>query len=812
MPAGNPAINKLVNYIKSSLLMVKKADALMSRNPGRNQHLKDRWIDMTNRVRIQMPPLWQPLLAVSISGFSSAVGQIVALRELFVFFYGNELSAGLIFACWLIWTAAGCAVSLKFIAQRSDTAESFIHLLAVQTLLLPVTVMLIRASRIIWAIPLGEMLSPFFMIWIACFCLSPFCLVSGALFGVAWHSQSCRLEEKPGSPIAIYLGEALGAALGGLFFYFVVIPRCLLITGTFLTGVVSITSIAVFWIARLKCQVRTRKLTVWLALLAAFYTTGTIWRNSIEHVSRRWQWGENLLTVRDSPFHNLALVKNADQYSLFSNGLWLFSVPDPLSAEYAVHLPMLQHGAPTKILLIGGGIAGLLSEVLKYTDVVRVDYVEQDFQLIELAEEFLPSAATDDLFDTRVHMHHLDAATFVRTSRETYDVIIMNLGDPVNADLNRFYTAEFFKNLARILDSVGIVSFSVSSSPDTVGPTEAMVLRSIFVTLKSVFPSVSVIPGESARFFGSKRPEILSIDPYILVERLHSRQMDLLYVREYYLFDTLNPMRMEYLREVVNKGPDVPINTDFKPTCYFNDLMVWAAQLNPALGKYLAKASQIGKTLWEVSILFVALLGYLLSRMGWLDIKKAVMINVFAIGGIQMILEVVLLLAFQILEGFVYQQLALIVAFFMAGMATGAGITAHFGARIRRPSHWLVASQISLAAYLILILQILYQLHARSENSSGSILPASIIFSIAAMLAGFLGAIQFSFATLTISEHPQHLRGNGPTLYAVDLAGATTGVLLGSLFLLPILGLTHTMLTLAALCAGGSILLIRKNR
>ena len=42
-----------------------------------------------------------PVLTITTTGFVATVAQIIILRELLVLFYGNELSAGLIFAGWL---------------------------------------------------------------------------------------------------------------------------------------------------------------------------------------------------------------------------------------------------------------------------------------------------------------------------------------------------------------------------------------------------------------------------------------------------------------------------------------------------------------------------------------------------------------------------------------------------------------------------------------------------------------------------------------------------------------------------------------
>jgi spermidine synthase len=45
-----------------------------------------------------------------ILGLTSMIGQVIIIRELVVVFYGNELSLGIILACWLFWTGFGSLV------------------------------------------------------------------------------------------------------------------------------------------------------------------------------------------------------------------------------------------------------------------------------------------------------------------------------------------------------------------------------------------------------------------------------------------------------------------------------------------------------------------------------------------------------------------------------------------------------------------------------------------------------------------------------------------------------------------------------
>jgi len=58
---------------------------------------------------------------------------------------------------------------------------------------------------------------------------------------------------------------------------------------------------------------------------------------------------------------NLVLVGREGAATLYENGLAVVTVPDPEAAEEAVHYALLEHPAPSSLLLIGGGTNGSLA-------------------------------------------------------------------------------------------------------------------------------------------------------------------------------------------------------------------------------------------------------------------------------------------------------------------------------------------------------------------------------------------------------------------------------------------------------------------
>ena len=77
--------------------------------------------------------------------------------------------------------------------------------------------------------------------------------------------------------------------------------------------------------------------------------------------------------------------KNANEFRLYLNGAIQFSSRDEYRYhESLVHIAMMQHPNPKKILLLGGGEGLAAREVLKY-DVDKIDLVDIDPAITRLS-------------------------------------------------------------------------------------------------------------------------------------------------------------------------------------------------------------------------------------------------------------------------------------------------------------------------------------------------------------------------------------------------------------------------------------------
>ncbi len=726
--------------------------------------------------------------AVALIGFSAVTAQVVLMRELMVVCHGNEVSLGLTLASWLLWTAAGSGLAGALGGRGRP--ERWMALLEVAVAIaFPAGIVLVRAGRWVFGLTPGELPGPGPMLLISLVSLSLFCLISGWLFAAgsrAWIARArSTADEATGS---VYLLEAVGSAVGGALASLFLIRLLSPMEIATLIGLLNLMAAAALLLPGWKTRA-----AAWAVLGGAFlswvFPSGA---GQLEawSLNRLWK-GFEVAAVRNSIYGNLAVVGLEGAGTVYENGLVLFTVPDPEAAEEAVHYALLQHPAPRRVLLIGGGVNGSAAEALKHATIERLDYVELDPAVVELAREHFSSAWQPVENDQRLHVIHTDGRLHLRRVGERYDVIVVNLPDPQTAQINRFYTLEFFREAARKLNPKGVLALRFTGSENYISPELGEFLRCIRRTLRAVFPNVKAMPGATIHFFASQGAE-LTIDPDELAARLRERNLETMYVREYYLPFRLTPDRVAELEEQTEPRADTPLNRDFHPIAYYFNTVLWSVQFDPSSAAWFRRLAGLGFGRF-VGITVALLLGaaaVLWRRVRRGDARPVAGYCVAAMGFTMMGLEIFLLLGFQAVYGYVYQQLAAVIAAFMAGMAAGSWFALRgrvSAEQTAAPGLRRLAALQALAAVSAFVLFGLFTQLTRVETPAGLLAVSHGLFPALALAAGFLGGYQFvaaSQAYFAGSAEGQRLG----VLYALDLVGACAGALLLSLYVIPVFG------------------------
>ena len=84
------------------------------------------------------------------------------------------------------------------------------------------------------------------------------------------------------------------------------------------------------------------------------------------------------------------------------------------------------------------------------------------------------------------------------------------------------------------------------------------------------------------------------------------------------------------------------------------------------------------------------------------------------------------------------------------------------------------------------------------------------LFSILSLLTGILGGVHFALAVRVMAASGFALEKIGGRFYALDLAGAAAGVLISTLFIIPIYGIMNTLVFLSTLSAISLLTLFRQ--
>jgi len=198
--------------------------------------------------------------------------------------------------------------------------------------------------------------------------------------------------------------------------------------------------------------------------------------------------------------------------------------------EALVQPSMITHPCPETVFIAGGGEGATLREVLSHNTVKRAVMVDIDEEVIAICKKYLPDFSQGSFEDKRTELHHVDARDYLAKCEEKFDIIIIDLPDPLEeGPAYLLYTREFYQLVRNRLTASGIISVQAGSA----AWTELLNFSAVNNTLKSVFPIVCPYQVDVPCFGGpwgfcqaslNLNPVLLSateIDNRILARRLN---------------------------------------------------------------------------------------------------------------------------------------------------------------------------------------------------------------------------------------------------------------------------------------------------
>ncbi len=733
--------------------------------------------------------------ALVTMGFTWVIAQVLLLRHLLVAFGGNELTVGLILGTWLLAGAAGSVGFGRWTDRAGDPIGLFIALQVLLAIGVPAALSCGPLLRLPLGLLPGELpgLGP--MMLLASVLLVPAAVLCGGLFAVGCHLPSVSSAPMAVPAGRVYIAEAVGTALGGAIFTYVLVSRISAIHITLVVSALNLAAALILAGSRAPASRSTRRLPWVLALLLItdLFVLVSPAGDALSRAAQRARWGEqDVIFAGDSAYGNVAVLEEMGQHTYYVDGVPAATtpVPDIAVVEERTHLPALFHPAPDTVLVVGNGMGGLLSELLKHP-VARIDYVERDPLLLHAAASVADTLVATELNDRRLQVHIADGRRFVEGSSRRYDLVIVGLPPPASLSLNRYYTSEFFAKVGNVLLPGGVLALSCPSSATYLTGDLRRLNLSLKAALGTAFGHIRAIPGETVLYLASPDTGIQSVDADTLSSRLLRRKIATRLITPAHLAYRLEPAETDRLLALLGNESGLA-NTDLVPIALFHTVGHRIARVAPGLRASLAWFEGLGIRSFLVPLAAVALLLVLVLHRTKDALRIATPLGLAASGFAGMALSIVLLMAYQTRYGALYRQLGLFTAAFALGLAIGAAAATRVG-RARNARVTMIATEVALLAVATLVALLLPPLAAADPSPT---VEATFI-ALNALLGALVGA-QFPAAARICIPRPDRIAARAGALYAADLAGAWIGSMSVPVLLLPSLGLVHTCVLVAA--------------
>jgi spermidine synthase len=475
----------------------------------------------------------------------------------------------------------------------------------------------------------------------------------------------------------------------------------------------------------------------------------------------------------DTPYSRVTITSLETQISIFEDDVLSYETQS-ITAEEFVQLSTLQTNSFERVLVLGGGFGGIITELLKLP-VRKIDYVEINKDLIDVLQKHLSTDLKNSQNEKRINLIYDDPRKFLK-GQYSYDVILIGMPEPMSAQNNRFYTQEFFKQCYEALTKVGVIAFKIRSSENIW--TRQLTERNagIYNAVKSSFGNVLVLPGVTNIFIASSSKIIT--DPNLLIERFNSRNLETKLVTPQYINYIFTNDRFAEIQTLLSSKPH-GINSDLQPVCYSYTISIWLSKFFPNLAyseNPLIKIINLKNSLM-IFIIVILFIGTVIITRKFIGLRRFVF--VFLAGVIGMTLEIILILLYQNKNGILYRDIGILLMMFMIGLSLGAYIVDRIFVKMKNQFKGNRILGISLLLGFVVLTFFVY-IFLKAD------LITNIFFiSAALLLDGIFVSGIFSFVSLYKVENQQAVISQ---LYTADLVGGSLGSLLASLILIPVFG------------------------
>lgn len=524
--------------------------------------------------------LWNRILSIYVANTTYSFTSI-----LIVFLSGLTIGA------W-IYAKKLSVKRNKYVIFASAQFILAFYILIIETSVQSLPGVLILFENILF-IPQVRVFLPVFILSVILFL--PPTIMMGITFPLLCTLEAEKTENKGEAVGIVYLFNTLGSVIGTILAGFILIS----ILGTHrsisllavINIILGITFIR-FW--------RRKKIALVISVLLLLFggwnlifTEKMILPPSFYRIKERQ---DRVLFYRENPTGNVVVVedvKTGIRSCYVNNSMVVGTTYDALKAVKLLgHLPMLFHGNPVEILVIGFGTGITTSSVTLYPEVEKVDCIEIARGLKD-ASRLFTSYNRNVISNPLINYKVKDGRNFLLQSEKKYDVITCDPTHPALGSGN-LYTREFYILMKEHLREKGLVAqyFPLHK----LGKEE---LKILIRTFHSVFPQTSIwIAGAHGVLLGGVKDYSRTKNEVQNKLSMRKISMDLKNIYSNSLYKLLKTFFMDSIHISKYTGRGIK-NTDDRPLLefispYSVDYESWAHNLKEML-EYRAEPHSLFK-------------------------------------------------------------------------------------------------------------------------------------------------------------------------------------------------------------------------
>ena len=317
--------------------------------------------------------------------------------------------------------------------------------------------------------------------------------------------------------------DYLGALAVALLFPMLLAPHLGLARSGFLFGMLNVA--VGFWTIRsFGAAVRgARGKVLRGAVIFTVLCAGFIGSDRLVYWGERGMFGDEIVHAISTPYQRLVVTRWHDDLRLYINGNLQFSSRDEHRYHEALVHPALQ-SLPwaQNVLVLGGGDGLALREILRYPNIKQVTLVDLDPEMTRLFSSSPPLVALNkgSFHDPRVHVINADAARWIESAQDSFDVAFVDFPDPSNFALGKLYSVPFYAMLKKRVAEHGLVVVQATSpyfAPHAYWSIEATLREADFHT----FPYHTYVPsfGEWGFILAGNESQFVPPEQYALPMR-----------------------------------------------------------------------------------------------------------------------------------------------------------------------------------------------------------------------------------------------------------------------------------------------------